>query len=219
MKYKLLQNDKIEFKGRTLYRIQAIKEVGPIKEGEIGGYVENENILSQEGECWIGGDSKVFGNSKIFDKAKIYDEAIVRDSKISGNSVIAKNAFVENSTIKGFDVLDRAYLNFCHLDGSGVILDDAKLQKVNFCGSHLVIGLNAEICSVTDLRFVTIGRTSISFCKDRVLGISVGLPDWDIMPIDEFIERVKKCGEYSSLYQYKEEAIAYAQIAKKFLTI
>lgn len=219
MKYKLLQNDKIEFKGRTLYRIQAVKEVGPIKEDYIGGYVENENILSHDGECWIGGEAKVFGNSRIFDNAKIYDESIVRESKISGHSVIAKNTLVENSTIKGFDVLDRAKLNFCHLEGSGVILDDAKLTGFDFCGGFLVIGRHADISSSSDLLFVKIGRTNISFCKDRVWGISVGLPDWDIMPIDDFVERVKMCGEYPSLYKNKEEAIAYAQIAKKLLSI
>lgn len=217
MKYKLLKEDKIKFGGRTLYRIQAIKEFGPIKEGDIGGYVENENILSQEGECWIGGDAKVFGCSKVSDKAKVYDEAIVKDSKILGNSVVAYEALVENSTIQGFDVLDRAKLNFCRLEGSGVILDDAQLDGLCFDAEFLIIGLNATIKDPRDLRCVKIGTEPIAFCKDKVCGISVGLADWHIMPIDDFIESVKKCGDLSSLHKHKDEAIAYAKIAKEVI--
>lgn len=42
MKYELLKNNFIEYKGRKLYRIRALKSFSDIKCGDIGGYVENE---------------------------------------------------------------------------------------------------------------------------------------------------------------------------------
>lgn len=44
MKYELLKNNFIEYKGRKLYRIRALKSFSDIKCGDIGGYVENEKI-------------------------------------------------------------------------------------------------------------------------------------------------------------------------------
>ena len=41
MKYELLKNNFIEYKGRKLYRIRALKSFSDIKCGDIGGYVEN----------------------------------------------------------------------------------------------------------------------------------------------------------------------------------
>lgn len=43
-KYELLKNDCINYKGRTLYRIKALKDFRNIKAGELGGYIENEKI-------------------------------------------------------------------------------------------------------------------------------------------------------------------------------
>lgn len=218
MKYKLLKNDKIEFAGRTLYRIRAIKEVGPIKEGDIGGYVENENILSQEGECWIGGDAKVFGCSKVSDKAKVYDEAIVNGSKILGNSVVAYEALVENSTIQGFDVLDNTKLKFVHLEGRGTILHNAVLDRVKLSGFEVVIGMNSRISSNFDIQIIKTGVETFAFCKDSVCGINVGNCSLEVLSIDDFVRLAEKTHDKSSVfYKYQDEAIAYAKIAKEVL--
>ena len=60
-KYKL---DKFEIKNingnkKKLYRIKALKDFSDVKTGEIGGFVESENNLSQEVSCWIYGDAIV----------------------------------------------------------------------------------------------------------------------------------------------------------------
>lgn len=216
MKYKLLKDDKIKFEGRTLYRIQAIKEFGPIKEGDIGGYVENENILSQEGECWIGGDAKVFGCSKVSDKAKVYDKAIVNYSKILGNSVIANKAVVENSTITGFDILDNAKLKFVHLEGRGTILHNAILDRVSLSGFEVVIGMNSVISSNFDIQIIKTGVETFCFCKDLVCGINVGNCSLEVLAIDDFMRLAEKTHDKSSVfYKHQNEAIAYAKIAKE----
>ena len=47
-KYKLT-DETTNLLGRTLYRIEALKDFGDVKEGDKGGYVESEDNLSQNG--------------------------------------------------------------------------------------------------------------------------------------------------------------------------
>lgn len=58
----------------TVYRIRALRDFrslcGDIKAGDIGGYIESEDNLSHEGNCWIeegkvAGDSRIIGNASI----------------------------------------------------------------------------------------------------------------------------------------------------------
>ena len=57
MKYRLTENV-IEYEGRRLFQIQAVKNFQAdqwyIQAGELGGYVESERNLSQQGSCWLG---------------------------------------------------------------------------------------------------------------------------------------------------------------------
>lgn len=60
-KYELVKSESIVHNGRTLYRIRALREFTisrgvAIKVGDIGGFVESENNLSQEDICWIFDD-------------------------------------------------------------------------------------------------------------------------------------------------------------------
>lgn len=50
------------FRTVTLHQIRAIVEFGVVKAGDIGGWLEKEENLSQEGDAWVCGDAKVYGN-------------------------------------------------------------------------------------------------------------------------------------------------------------
>jgi hypothetical protein len=69
-KYKLLKKSKIEFLGKTLFQIQALKDFGYISEGEKGGFVESEVNLSQEGDSWVAGNAMISGRRKGFGRCK-----------------------------------------------------------------------------------------------------------------------------------------------------
>jgi hypothetical protein len=47
-KYELIKSD---IPG--LYRIKAVRDFSDVKKGDIGGYVESEDNLSHEGDCWV----------------------------------------------------------------------------------------------------------------------------------------------------------------------
>jgi len=76
-KYKILKDEKLEFYGRTLFRIQALKDFSDVKKGEKGGWVESEKCLSQDGNCWIYDEGKVYNNGQIFDNVQFFGDGKV----------------------------------------------------------------------------------------------------------------------------------------------
>lgn len=65
MKKYRLTDDKIIVGCRTLYRIQALRDFGDVKEGEFGGWIESEKNLSHEGNAWVSGNAQVSGDADI----------------------------------------------------------------------------------------------------------------------------------------------------------
>lgn len=72
MKKYELTNETKKVNGKTFYRIKALKDFGNIKKGELGGYVESENILSQEGNCWIYSGATVDNGTMITEDTEIH---------------------------------------------------------------------------------------------------------------------------------------------------
>lgn len=77
MKKYELTKEFIEHCGRRLFRIRALIDFGNVKAGDLGGYVEKEENLSQEGNAWIYGNAKVYDNAKVFGNAEVCDNADV----------------------------------------------------------------------------------------------------------------------------------------------
>lgn len=98
-KYKLT-NIKTHFNNRTLYRIQALKSFNDVKEGDLGGFVESEENLSQDDFCWVYNDAKVFDDARVRYDAQIHNNAIVFDQAvISDRAIISDGACVFNTAI------------------------------------------------------------------------------------------------------------------------
>ena len=109
-KYKLTDETKC-FNGRTLHRIEALHSFGYIVKGRKGGWIEKEENLSHEGNCWVYdnafvydnaqilNDAKIFCNSIIFDTAIILDNVCIFDNtKIHGNALIYGNTIIKGNT-------------------------------------------------------------------------------------------------------------------------
>ena len=89
MKKYELTTETLQFAGRTLHRIKAVKDFDSIKAGEFGGWIENEKNLSQDDNAWI------YGNAMVFDNAKVYGNANVSgNAKVYGNANISYYAKV-----------------------------------------------------------------------------------------------------------------------------
>ena len=64
MKYKFTGETKV-FRGRTLNQIVCVTAFASIAVGDIGGWVEKEENLSQQGTAWVYPDAKIMGETKI----------------------------------------------------------------------------------------------------------------------------------------------------------
>ena len=71
MKYEILKDEFIEFDGRKLYRIKALKDFRDVRKGTVGGYIESEQNLSQEGDAWVYGDAWVCGNARVLNRRSV----------------------------------------------------------------------------------------------------------------------------------------------------
>ena len=101
-KYELTTNTKMCF-GRKLYQIKALKDFGDVKAGDLGGYIEKEENLSQDGIAWVFGNAYVYGNARVYDDAQVFGNACVfGDAKVFGNACVYDNAEVfDNAQVFG----------------------------------------------------------------------------------------------------------------------
>ena len=96
-KYRLIPEDYKEIGGKKLYRIEALKNFGDVKAGDLGGYIEREDNLRHDGNAWVYDNACVYGYAKVCDNAIICDNACVY-----GNACVRDNARVcDNACIRG----------------------------------------------------------------------------------------------------------------------
>ena len=121
-KYKLT-SETIRINGKTLYRIEALRDFGEIKKGDKGGFIEKESNLSHEDLCWVYDDAKVYGKARVYGDAQVcgfakvygyaevyvdtqvYDDAMVYGfAKVWGNAEVYGDAKVGgNAVLSGND--------------------------------------------------------------------------------------------------------------------
>ena len=52
--------------GTKLFRIKALCEFGNVKAGELGGFLEKEENLSNDGDAWVYGNASVSGDAWVY---------------------------------------------------------------------------------------------------------------------------------------------------------
>lgn len=88
-----------------LHRIKSLMDFVDVETGDLGGYIESEDNLSQDGECWVYRDAQVYGNAEVSDDALVFGHAEVHgNAKIYGNAMVFGHAEVYGNT----EVFDNA---------------------------------------------------------------------------------------------------------------
>lgn len=64
-KYELTE-ESMNYYGRTLYRIRALKTFGNVKTGDIGGFVEDRVNLDDVSNAWVYGNAEVCGDAEVY---------------------------------------------------------------------------------------------------------------------------------------------------------
>ena len=94
-KYELTNETKTLAGGTVLHRIRALRDIPRfgVKAGELGGFVEEENNLSQDGIAWVFDNAEVSGNAKVYGNAEVSG-----DARVSGNARVKGNAKVSGDS-------------------------------------------------------------------------------------------------------------------------
>ena len=166
-KYELTE-ETLEWKGHILHRVKALRDFDYIKAGNVGGWVESEDNLSQYGDCWISCEAKVYGDAKVFQNAQVYGFVwFFGNAKAYGAARIFDNAEIFGNT-KIFDYAQ--VYNNAHVGGNtevggnaevygGVLVcdeakvyDNAKIYGNVQVGGNAEIGRNAEVKEMGDYK-------------------------------------------------------------------
>jgi hypothetical protein len=92
--YKLTKNTKTEF-GVKLFQIEATIDFKWAKKGELGGWIEKEENLEQDGDAWVYGNARVYGDARVSGDARVYGNAqVYGDAWVSGDARVYGNAQV-----------------------------------------------------------------------------------------------------------------------------
>lgn len=167
-KYRIANESHVEVRGHKLYRIVALRDIPDhdmarcskcIRAGDVGGFVEHESNLSQEGMSWIDGDAMVYGNAMVLGNARVMGHAVVRGSaRVCGDAIVERNARVYGKAY----VTGRAFVSGAAMVyDSAEVCDDATIDgKARVSGLSIVygsskIGGNAKVFGNADVRGMT----------------------------------------------------------------
>lgn len=78
-KFELTENFVINALGIKLFQIKCTKAFKNANEGDLGGYVEKEENLSQSGDAWVSGNAQVSGDACVYGYAQVYGNARVEN--------------------------------------------------------------------------------------------------------------------------------------------
>ena len=187
MKKYELTDETIEVYGTALHRIKALKDFGNVKKGELGGYVESEHNLSQEGNCWVCGNAEVYDNAEVCGNAEVYDNALVY-----GNAKVYSNAKVY---------------------GNALVYGNAKVCGNALVYSNALVCGNAEVCGNAD--YITIKglgsvcrNTTIFRTKGKNIAVKCGC---FYGTLAEFVDKVKETHGNS---KFAKEYLALIDLVK-----
>ena len=143
-KYKLTE-ETIDVYGRILHRIEALKDFGNVKKGDKGGFIEKEDNLSQNGDCWVYDDALVYDKAMVYNNAEIRGNAqVYSNAQVCGNAKVCDDAIVSSNAIvyNNAQVRDNARVYY-----NAKVCDNAEIYSDAIVSSYAIVYGNAKVCS------------------------------------------------------------------------
>lgn len=200
-KYELVKSDWVTRKGKKLYRIRALKNfqnsLFSVKTGDLGGYIQSECNLSQQGNCWVA------ESSKVYEQACVKGNALIRDNaEIFGASCIEGSARVRDSAkVHGFGLFVR---------DEALVSGEADVSGREYYVSGLTsITGNTKVTGPTEFAYIDFGKRQFTFYKSNNGKLCFSFPYGFIYyPFDAFT------GFVQSLYTPEETKKALLALAE-----
>ena len=145
-----LTDEQVEYLGKTLYRIRALKEIPntKVKRGDLGGFVEKEENLSQKGTCWIYDSSWVYENAMVKEHAKITGNSRVYGrARVGGHAKIdLSSRILEDATIDGCAIVKTSQIyGEAFVSGNARVFDGSKVFGKTTIKDLAVVTKDAEV--------------------------------------------------------------------------
>ena len=221
-------NETITVGDKTLYRIKALKDFGDVKADDLGGFLENEDNLNHEGNCWISDNACVFGDAYVSDNAwvsgnaRVYDDAIVfgealicGDARVFGKAQVFGNAYVfDNAWVStNAKVFDNAWVS-----GNAKVYNNSHVLGRSIVKGSTTLVDNVEISdygyieSSNDYLYIAslgpdMNNMTIYLNKDKEILVSYFT---EPLSIDDFIAKVDELDE-----RYKTRCLLAVEFGKK----
>ena len=138
-----LTDETIICDGRILHRIKAVGKFVNARGGYIGGFIEREENLSHEGDCWVGGNAKAYGDSKVEGDALMCDYSVAKD-----HAVIGDNSLIEDYAVIGDNSL---IFKNAHVVGNSVVGGNSVVEGNVFVGGGTRIGGNTLLLGEAEI--------------------------------------------------------------------
>jgi len=151
-----MTNEVIEFEGRILHRIRALKDFEFAKKGDLGGFIEKEKNLSQEGNAWVRDNVKVYDDATVIKNALVRNNAIIKDKAIIGGNAIVETEACVCGKAKVFDsacVMGSVKIeDNAKIYGNAVIKSNAIVREYAIVKEYAVIRGFAQIFGTTIIK-------------------------------------------------------------------
>ena len=138
---------------QSLFRIVALKDFSNVKKGDLGGLIEKEGNLDQQGNCWVYGNARIIGDAFVGNNARVSGNAFVGDkARIIGNAFVGDNARVSGNA----SVYDNAKIyGNARIIGDAFVCDTARVYGNAFVGDNARVSGDAEATK----EVITFGNT------------------------------------------------------------
>lgn len=97
-KYEFTGEEKIVHDGERaimVRRIRALSDFANVHKGSVGGWIEHEENLSHEGNCWVFDNAVVFDNARVYGNARLFgDVRVYHQAQIFDNATVCDYAEV-----------------------------------------------------------------------------------------------------------------------------
>lgn len=168
MKYELTDTSRMvknmvnqEVKVFQIRSLQDFKNLH-VKAGQLGGWVETADQLSQEGESWIYSDSVALDDSTVEGDAILIGKSILyRGSRAEGNACI-EDSEIDYSVVKG-----NAHIKSSSVTGKSLLGGSALISNSSLCGVDMTKGkiVNSTVQSICKTNLVFEKDVNILDCK------------------------------------------------------
>lgn len=125
---------------KVLHRIKALIDIPKynVKAGDLGGFIEKEENLSHNGNCWVSNDACVYDNALVYGDAWIYDNArVFGNARIDGNASVCGIARIYD---------DACVCGYARVYGKALIYGHTNIFRNAWIYGNACISGNACVC-------------------------------------------------------------------------